>query len=125
MAVTRRELLRNTATLGSTAAIFTPFLQSVALHASEAADMPKRFVFIIKASGIDNYNLMPETVADRKDTVLYHEDSYKHLKPFLDVEGTQPRSHYVPNLAISPDSSSRLHPTKRFLLAQSCATTSG
>ena len=81
MPITRRELILSTAKFGSVAPIFVPFLNSVAAHAAENAKLPKRFVFIIKASGIDNYNLMPEAVAKRKDAVSYHEDSYKNLKP--------------------------------------------
>ena len=40
--------------------LFAPFLKSVAAHAAGAeAALPKRFVFIVKASGMDPYNLVP------------------------------------------------------------------
>ena len=64
MKLSRRNLLQNTAAYGSAAAIFTPFLRSVAAHAAgDASAMPKRFVFIVKASGIDNANLLPAGLA--------------------------------------------------------------
>ena len=56
---TRRHFLESTA-LGSGAALFSPFLASVSAHAAGAESaLPKRFVFIVKASGIDPYNLVP------------------------------------------------------------------
>lgn len=81
MPISRRELLHNTAMYGSVAPLLVPFLNSVAAHAADNGKMPRRFVFIIKASGIDNYNLMPASVAKQKEAVKYHEDSYKHLRP--------------------------------------------
>lgn len=81
MPVTRRDLLRNAAKYGAVAPIFMPFLRGVSAHAADDGVMPKRFVFVIKASGVDNYNLMPASVAETDNTVRYHEDSYKHLKP--------------------------------------------
>ena len=53
----------------------------VAAHQGGNEALPKRFVFIVKASGIDNYNLMPESVAKMKETVRNQVDSYKNLKP--------------------------------------------
>ena len=38
-----------------------PFLQSVRVHgAGNEAALPKRFVFVVKSSGIDKFNLVPE-----------------------------------------------------------------
>ncbi len=63
MDFTRREALKRT-TFGTTAAILTPFLNSVVAHAAGDVDaMPKRFVFIMKASGIDGVNLVPPSLA--------------------------------------------------------------
>ena len=61
----RRHFLKSTS-LGSGAALFAPFLKSVNAHAAgiESA-LPKRFVFIVKASGIDPYNLVPEGLPDQ------------------------------------------------------------
>ena len=37
-----------------------PFLQSIKVHAAgDAAALPKRFVFVVKSSGIDKFNLVP------------------------------------------------------------------
>ncbi|MGY8770430.1 MAG: DUF1552 domain-containing protein [Pirellulales bacterium] len=67
MTITRRSLLKNAVSFGSTAAIFTPFLNSVAVHAAgDAAAMPKRFIFIVKASGLANDELVPSGYADAK-----------------------------------------------------------
>ena len=55
----RRQFLTKTS-LGSSAAIFAPFFHSVAAHAAgDAAALPKRFVFVVKASGIDPQNFTP------------------------------------------------------------------
>lgn len=59
---TRRDALRSIS-LGAGAAAFTPFLNSTALAATgDQGAMPKRFVFAIKASGIDKENLVPKGV---------------------------------------------------------------
>ncbi|MFT4549471.1 MAG: hypothetical protein ACI8XO_004684 [Verrucomicrobiales bacterium] len=59
MKTTRRQFLSR-ASLGSSAAIFAPFFQSVAAHAAgDSAALPKRFVFVVKASGIDPENFTP------------------------------------------------------------------
>jgi hypothetical protein len=59
MNVSRRHFLRATS-LGSGAALFTPFLNSLPAHAAgNASALPKRFVFVVKASGIDPFNLVP------------------------------------------------------------------
>jgi hypothetical protein len=52
----RRDILRGLS-LGSGAALLAPIMQSLA--AESRTEMPKRFVFIVKSSGIDGNNLMP------------------------------------------------------------------
>lgn len=55
----RRHFLKSSS-LGSGAVLFAPFLKSLAAHAAgEEAALPKRFVFIMKASGLDPHNLVP------------------------------------------------------------------
>ena len=67
MPITRRELLLNSVTYGSASAIFTPILKNVlAQAAGDDATLPRRFVFIIKASGIDNDDLVPAGFPDVK-----------------------------------------------------------
>ena len=59
MKTTRRQFLSSTS-FGSSAAIFAPFLRGVSVHAKgDPRALPKRFVFIVKASGIDPSNLAP------------------------------------------------------------------
>ena len=59
MTLSRRDVLRH-ASFGSVAAAFGPLLSSVAAHAAgNPMGLPRRFVFIIKASGIDKPNLAP------------------------------------------------------------------
>lgn len=59
MKTTRRQFLSSTS-FGSSAAIFAPFLRGVsALAKGDPRALPKRFVFIVKASGIDPSNLAP------------------------------------------------------------------
>ena len=56
----RRNFLKSSSA-GGGALLFAPFLKSVGVHAAGAESaLPKRFVFIVKASGIDPYNLVPE-----------------------------------------------------------------
>ena len=84
MSITRREALTH-ATFGSTAALLTPFLHSVAAHAAgDSERLPKRFVFIMKASGIDKFNLAPESVASDGDvTSAYAEKRDKLVQVSL------------------------------------------
>lgn len=59
MSLTRRDYMSGLS-LGAGAIAFSPFLRSVAAHAvGDATRMPKRFVFVIKASGLDRRNLVP------------------------------------------------------------------
>ena len=56
----RRHFLK-ASSLGSGAVLFVPFLRSVAAQASgQSANLPKRFVFVVKASGVDPGNLVPQ-----------------------------------------------------------------
>jgi len=57
---TRRHAIKGL-TLGSGSIAFAPFLQSMAAHASgDPYKLPQRFVFVIKASGLDRQDLVPE-----------------------------------------------------------------
>ena len=55
----RRHFLKSTS-LGSGALLFAPILKGLRAHSAglESA-LPRRYVFIVKASGIDPYNLVP------------------------------------------------------------------
>ncbi|MDB4711212.1 DUF1552 domain-containing protein [Verrucomicrobiales bacterium] len=60
MTYKRRNFLR-TLSLGSSSLAMVPFLQSVRVHAAgDEAALPKRFVFVVKSSGIDKFNLVPD-----------------------------------------------------------------
>ncbi|MBT4693387.1 MAG: DUF1552 domain-containing protein [Planctomycetaceae bacterium] len=55
----RRQFLRSIS-LGGGFLAMAPFLQSIKVHAAgDAAALPKRFVFVVKSSGIDKFNLVP------------------------------------------------------------------
>ena len=59
MAQTRRDILKHFS-LGAGATMFAPFLRSVQAQADGTPETPRpRFVFILKASGIDRHNLLP------------------------------------------------------------------
>ena len=48
---------------GSASYAFAPFMRSVQAHAAGNADaLPKRFVFVVKSSGIDKFNLVPDGI---------------------------------------------------------------
>lgn len=65
----RRHFLKSSS-LGSGALLFTPFLKSVAAQvAGKEEGLPKRFVFIVKASGIDPYNLVAPGLPDQPVSV--------------------------------------------------------
>ncbi len=56
----RREFLQGLS-LGGGALAMAPFLSSLRAQAAGDADaLPKRFVFVVKSSGVDKYNLVPE-----------------------------------------------------------------
>lgn len=60
----RREILRGVS-LGSGAVLFSPLLRKLA--AADSAELPKRFVFIVKSSGIDNANLVPDGLPEYQE----------------------------------------------------------
>lgn len=104
MQISRRNLLRNAALFGATSSLFTPLLNRVAAQAAgKAGALPKRFVFIVKSSGIDKFNLVPPTLASVKqdqalndrysdkrdglvDVALSDHDLPEMFKPFEDME---------------------------------------
>jgi hypothetical protein len=60
MPYTRRQMIKGLSAGGASFAM-APFLQSLQAHAAGNADaLPKRFVFVVKSSGIDKHNLVPE-----------------------------------------------------------------
>ena len=60
MSYQRREFLQGLS-LGGGAIAMAPFLESLRLQAAgDAAALPKRFVFVVKSSGLDKFNLVPE-----------------------------------------------------------------
>ena len=91
----RRSFLRNA---GSGALALAPFMQHVRAHAAgDAAQLPKRFVFVVRGNGLRPYGIMPEGLeefgADRfkADKLIDRSladhalnDSMKSLEPFKD-----------------------------------------
>ena len=68
--LTRRDLIRNSA-LGSAGLALLPFTEHMQAHAAgDAAKLPKRFVFLTAANGIDSSYLFPEVPADGKGNFL-------------------------------------------------------
>jgi hypothetical protein len=62
MPYTRRQMMKGLSTGGASVAM-SPFLRSHEAHAAgNEAALPKRFVFVIKSSGIDKHNLVPDGV---------------------------------------------------------------
>lgn len=60
MTFRRRQFLKSLS-LGGTSLAFAPFLRSLQAQASGKEDaLPKRFVFVVKSSGIDKFNMVPE-----------------------------------------------------------------
>ncbi|MGY8643521.1 MAG: DUF1552 domain-containing protein [Verrucomicrobiales bacterium] len=60
MTTKRRQFLRNLS-LGGSSLAMAPFLHSLRVHAAgDEAALPKRFVFVVKSSGIDKFNLVPD-----------------------------------------------------------------
>jgi len=56
----RRQFFRDLS-LGGSSLAMVPFFQSLRVHAAgDEAFLPKRFVFVVKSSGIDKLNLVPE-----------------------------------------------------------------
>lgn len=60
MTTTRRYFL-NQLSLGGSSLAMAPFLNSVRLQAAgNEAALPKRFVFVVKSSGVEKFNLVPD-----------------------------------------------------------------
>jgi len=60
MTTTRRHFL-NQLSLGGSSLAMAPFLNSVRLQAAgNEAALPKRFVFVVKSSGVEKFNLVPD-----------------------------------------------------------------
>lgn len=71
---TRRDVLK-TLPLGSGAIAFAPFLRNLAAHAGDGnVEMPQRFVFVVKSSGLGRRNLVPIGIdADLKGGVAWND----------------------------------------------------
>ena len=64
MSYKRRQFLRDISLSGGSLAM-APFLQSMQVHAAgDATALPKRFVFVVKSSGIDKFNLVPDGLSN-------------------------------------------------------------
>ena len=60
MTYKRRQFLRDLS-LGGSSLAMAPFLHSLRVHAEgDEAAFPKRFVFVVKSSGVEKFNLVPE-----------------------------------------------------------------
>jgi hypothetical protein len=60
MPITRRSMMQGLSLTGTSLAM-APFLRSVQAHASGKQEaMPKRFVFVVKSSGVEKFNLVPD-----------------------------------------------------------------
>ncbi|MEM7234781.1 MAG: hypothetical protein AAF517_21560, partial [Planctomycetota bacterium] len=60
MKITRRRLLKGACLAGSSLAM-EPFLRSARIHAAgDETALPKRFVFVVKSSGVEKFNLVPD-----------------------------------------------------------------
>ena len=60
MTYKRRQFLRDLS-LGGCSLAMAPFLHSLRVHAAgDETAFPKRFVFVVKSSGIDKFNLVPD-----------------------------------------------------------------
>ena len=86
--IDRRKALKGV-TLGAGATALSPFLKQ--LHAAEEQDIPKRFVFVVKSSGLQGEYLNPEGLKHGGETLVDESlkdrrlsDSMKSLEPFKD-----------------------------------------
>jgi hypothetical protein len=59
MTMTRRTLL-GSVTLGAGAAFFAPLLARLEAHAAGAANLPRRFVFVLQSNGFQSYGATPK-----------------------------------------------------------------
>ena len=86
--INRRTALKGI-TLGAGALALSPFLKH--LKAAEAQQLPKRFVFVVKSSGLQGDYLNPEGLKHRGDALVDEplkgkrlSDCMKSLEPFKD-----------------------------------------
>jgi hypothetical protein len=86
--INRRSALKGI-TLGAGAVALSPFLRHLA--AAETQQLPKRFVFVVKSSGLQSEYLTPEGLKQGGDTLVDEPlagrkltDSMKSLEPFKD-----------------------------------------
>jgi hypothetical protein len=86
--INRRTVLKGI-TLGAGAAALSPFLKHLA--AAETQQLPKRFVFVVKSSGLQGEHLNPEGLKHGGSTLVDEplagrklSDSMKSLEPFKD-----------------------------------------
>ena len=60
MIFTRRSALKNLS-MGGASLAMAPFIQSLQAHAAWREEgLPNLFVFFVKSSGVENFNLVPE-----------------------------------------------------------------
>lgn len=83
----RRKFLQGIS-LGGASLAMAPFLRSVQVHAAgNEAALPKRFVFVVKSSGIDRYNLVPGGIENHFKTPGKKADSSELIDvPLADRE---------------------------------------
>ncbi len=86
--IDRRTMLKGV-TLGAGSVALAPFLRH--LEAAERQQVPKRFVFVVKSSGLQGDYLNPEGLEHRSDKIVDEplagrklSDSTKSLEPFKD-----------------------------------------
>lgn len=92
MSLTRRNAI---AALGTAPLALAPFLRTVAAHAKgDEQALPKRFVFVVKSSGVDKQNLLPVGLEEQwstnrdklVDVSLANHKLPDNLAPFEDVK---------------------------------------
>ena len=60
MKLSRRETFKGLSSLA-----FLPFFNSMKIHAEGKEDaLPKRFVFVVKSSGLEKFNMVPDGLAN-------------------------------------------------------------
>jgi hypothetical protein len=94
MTLSRRNAIKS-ATFGSVTLAMAPFLRSVTAHAAgDEAGLPKRFVFVLKSSGVDKANLLPTGLTKQwsenrdklVDVSLADHELPDNLKPFDEIK---------------------------------------
>jgi hypothetical protein len=95
----RREVLKGLS-LGSSALAFAPFLRSLEAHAGTAGgELPQRFVFVVKSSGLGRRNLIPQGVeADLQGGVAYNEADKNRDFSRSELVRTSLANHKLPEI---------------------------